>query len=57
MNLFEYENSIFGDVWNEKTIKELHEYEPPKGTGTPIGSEPNQYISLDGRYIAEQLLW
>ena len=34
MNLFEFENSIFDDVWNDKTIKELQVYEPPEGTGT-----------------------
>lgn len=30
MNLLEYENSIFGDLWNEETIKELKDFEPPK---------------------------
>lgn len=30
MNLLEYENSIFGDVWNEQTIKELKESAPPE---------------------------
>lgn len=30
MNLLEYENSIFGDLWNEETIKELKESEPKR---------------------------
>ena len=32
MNLLEYENSVFGDVWNEQTIKELRESAPPERT-------------------------
>ena len=53
MNLLEYENSIFGDVWNGKTIKELQEYEPPKGTGTPIGTEPDPYYCWQGSRIPQ----
>lgn len=30
MNLLEFENQQFGDLWNEQTIKELKEYQPPK---------------------------
>lgn len=50
MNLFEYENSVFGDVWNKETIKELQEYEP-KGTGTPIDAEPSPYYFWQGTRI------
>jgi hypothetical protein len=53
MNFFEYENSIFGDVWNEKTIKELQEHEPPEGTGTPIDSEPDPYYCWQGTRIPQ----
>lgn len=53
MNLFDFENSIFGDVWNAKTIKELQEYEPPKGTGTPIGTEPDPYYCWQGSRIPQ----
>lgn len=34
MNLLEFENKRFPETWNKKTIKELKEHEPPKGTGT-----------------------
>lgn len=30
MNLFEFENEQFPDLWNKETIKELKEYRPPK---------------------------
>lgn len=46
MNLLEYENSVWGDLWNEKTIKELAEYKPPKDTGTPLDGEPDQYYCI-----------
>ena len=48
MNLLDYENSIFGDVWNNETIKELEEYEPPKGTGT---IEQDTYYCWQGKRI------
>lgn len=52
MNLFEYENSIFGDLWNEETIKELQQYKPPEGTtGTPLNEEPAPYYCWQGTRI------
>lgn len=52
MNLFEYENSIFGDLWNEETIKELQQYKPPEGTtGTPLNEEPDPYYCWQGTRI------
>ena len=30
MNLFEFENQQFGDLWNDETIKELKEYPKPE---------------------------
>lgn len=50
MNLLEFENSIFGNVWNDKTIKELQEYES-KGTGTPRDAEPSPYYCWQGTRI------
>lgn len=51
MNLLEFENIRFPDTWNDKTIKELMEYEPPEGTGTAIDSEPNPYYFWRGSRI------
>jgi hypothetical protein len=51
MNLFEYENSVWGEVWNDKTIKEIQKYEPPEGTGTSINEEPDAYYCWYGTRI------
>jgi len=54
MNLLEFENQLFKDLWNEETIKELKEHEPPEGTGT---IEPRQYECYAGSYLADSVLW
>ena len=51
MNLFEYENKVFGEVWNEKTIKELQEQEPVGGTGW----EQKEYELWYGRRFPQWL--
>ena len=53
MNLLEYENSIFGDLWNEETIKGLQESEPPEHTGTPLDAEPDAYYCWQGTRIPQ----
>lgn len=54
MNLIDYENQMYGDLWNEKTLKELKEYEPPENTGT---IEQQQYECYFGRYIPDSFFW
>ena len=36
MNLLEFENQTFTDLWNERTIKELNTYKPHKRSFKPI---------------------
>jgi hypothetical protein len=36
MNIFEFENERFGDVWNKQSIEDARKAEPPKRTSTEI---------------------
>lgn len=62
MNLLEFENKQFGDLWDQEAIEELKKQEPIKREGKEItfsweseGADP--YTLYEGRYLAESVLY